>query len=236
MRVAIITPYYREEPDVLSRCITSVKEQTHAADHIMVADGNPNALAIGEATHHIVLPTPSGDYGDTPRAVGSIFAHSNGYDAFCWLDADNWLEPTHVEELVNIADQEMADVVTATRNLRRPDGSLLGLCTECDGKSFVDTNCYLIARPYMRLAATWVFKDKRNAVIGDRYIWAAAQASTQRIAHNPTPTVNYTTVIASHYLERRENPPENARWIIQNPTTQMFENHLYWDVMNRQRA
>ena len=42
MRVAVVTPYWKEPIDVLERCWRSVRTQTHCdIVHYMVADGHP---------------------------------------------------------------------------------------------------------------------------------------------------------------------------------------------------
>jgi len=41
MRVAVVTPYYKEPEAWLARCLTSVREQTYPVTHLVVADGHP---------------------------------------------------------------------------------------------------------------------------------------------------------------------------------------------------
>lgn len=41
MSYVIMTPYFRESPELLWRCIDSVAAQTVASEHILVADGVP---------------------------------------------------------------------------------------------------------------------------------------------------------------------------------------------------
>jgi hypothetical protein len=44
MRVAVITPYFKEPLEQLRRCHESVANQTHGETvHFMVADGHPQA-------------------------------------------------------------------------------------------------------------------------------------------------------------------------------------------------
>lgn len=184
----------------------------------MIADGYPEERLPGLAGQHIVLPVAHRDYGDTPRLIGTLSAYQQGFDAICWLDADNWLEPDHVERLLKIANQEVVSVVTATRNLRREDGSLLSACTESNGDHFCDTNCYLIMRDAIpTIAPAWGFKPPQMGVIGDRLVWQKARDNYQERGHCSEPTVNYTTNIAVHYLAAGEQPPSNARVIMQKP-------------------
>lgn len=182
--------------------------------HLMVADGFPRAKLVSKHTKdHIILPNANADYGDTPRSIGSIHAFSQGFDAVCWLDADNWLEPSHVQQAVDLVTRDpMVEIVTIPRNLYRPDQTLLAVDTESDGLSFNDTNCYFVTRRAMNIACSWVFKDKRNAVVGDRFVWQAAQRFS--IARCSAATVNYESKVAVHYIERGEQPPVDARVIV----------------------
>ena len=40
-RFALVTAYYKEEKYLLDRCLNSVRAQSIAADHVVVADGVP---------------------------------------------------------------------------------------------------------------------------------------------------------------------------------------------------
>lgn len=235
MKVAVITPYHRESIETLQRCIESVAEQSHAVTHFLVADGasptlvNDVIAVLRMSDQHIALPVAHGDYGDTPRLIGTTAAYAQGFEAVCWLDADCWFEPNHVAEMVKLATREVASIVTATRKLRRPDGSLLDVCTESDGVSFSDTNCYLVCRDAIPgVAPMWGFKPQNQAVVGDRRVWEAAKA--YRRTHLAAPTVNYETKIAVHYLERGEQPPNDARVIVRMPGESYYRSVLYKEV------
>jgi glycosyltransferase involved in cell wall biosynthesis len=222
MKVAVITPYHSEPIGTLKRCMSSVENQSHKVTHILVSDGSSIDLyrevekALIDASNtsqHIRLPNAHADYGDTPRLIGTTSAYSQGFDAVCWLDADCWFEPLHISTLLDLANREAASVVTATRTLWRPDGGSLGVCFESDGANFCDTNCFLVMRDALpTVAPAWGFKNQTQSVVGDRRVWQ--EAKPFRRAHLVTPTVNYETKIASHYLERNEIPPPDARIII----------------------
>ena len=118
-----------------------------------------------------------------------------------------------------------AQIITATRNLRRPDGTLLSVDNESNGDSFNDTNCYFVLRRAMEIAKEWVFKDKKEGIIGDRKVWAAAKKFERE--HVTTPTVNYTTFYGFHYTERGEYPPKGAKVIMSTDGGQTF-NMVTW--------
>ena len=76
MRVAVVTPYWKEPIAVLERCWRSVKTQTHCdIVHYMVADGHPvQTFEKGADVVHISLPNCN-DSGDTPRIVAVSYTH-----------------------------------------------------------------------------------------------------------------------------------------------------------------
>src|SRR5262245_48591144 len=166
MRVAVVTAYYQEPLGILQRCVDSVRAQGHPCTHILVADGHARPELDEWPVQHVKLPVSHRDIGDTPRLIGCVSAYSQGFDALCWLDADNWLEPAHVALCVALAQEQGVSVVTSARMLRRPDGSALGVCTESDGETFNDTNCYFLTREAMGSSVVWVFKQSER--IGDR--------------------------------------------------------------------
>src|SRR5215471_2193654 len=139
-RYAIVTPYYRESPSVLRRCIDSVKNQTVNVEHFLIADGLPQPLP--PSVRHISLDRPHSDYGGTPRAIGCMLAISEGYCGIGLLDADNWLEPDHVDRCLQAAASvglDKCDYVVAGMALRRPDTTIIDFPLEPIYKH-VDTN------------------------------------------------------------------------------------------------
>ena len=211
MLVAVITPYFKEPLEVLARCHRSVKAQTHGETlHIMVADGNFRPEVDAWDVLHLRLPG-SRDAGDTPRAVAALVAANRGVDALAMLDADNYLDPDHLEGLLALQQASGALVVTATRRLIRLDGTTLGVCHESDGNLFNDTNCYLLMKPAFPVMGHWGFKDPRDGLTGDRVFWAAVQRAGYARAHCQRPTINYVTAYAHHYQERGEPPPPGAK-------------------------
>src|SRR5262245_29299152 len=97
-RVAVVTPYYQEKLEVLRDCLASVAKQTFRCDHFVVADGHPQELVT--PAEHIILPRAHHDNGNTARAIGSLSAMNQDYDAVAYLDADNWYYPNHIESMV----------------------------------------------------------------------------------------------------------------------------------------
>src|SRR5262249_19239467 len=145
LRVAVITPYYREPTEVLRHCHESVLRQTFPCTHLMAADGHPREDVSRWAVEHIILPGPHHDCGNTARGLRALSAMNRGYDAVAFLDADNWYHPDHIESMVDLHRRTGAAVCTASRTIHRADGSLM--CAggeESDGESHVDTSCFFI--------------------------------------------------------------------------------------------
>jgi glycosyltransferase involved in cell wall biosynthesis len=220
MKVAVITPYYSEGRYLLKRCIDSVAKQTYTnITHILVSDGFPSDYVLNHPDvksgkiWHFKIPN-CGDYGDTPRAIGSAVASANGFDAICFLDADCWYEADHIEQaLSKVTDQ--TPIVTTARKLRDLQGEFIADDLESDGISFCDTNCYLIARPAFQFIGVWTFKERKYGIIGDRIFWA--NLPKQHIARSEKPTLNYMTKFAVHYLGYGKIPPPEAIQFVNGP-------------------
>jgi FkbM family methyltransferase len=213
VRVAVVTPYYRETDEVLRACLDSVRDQTHAAcRHIVVADGFPNPLVDDYEADHIRLPSAHGDNGNLGRCIGAFAAMSEGYDAVAFLDADNWLRPDHIERMVALQAMTGAAVCTSGRSVHRLDGTLLReRDTESDGAAFVDTSCLCVFRPAYDILSLWGTMPREAGPVCDRLIWEAINLRGIAYAHDPEPTVAFRSQYAFHYLNAGEEPPAGAK-------------------------
>ncbi len=218
MRVAVVTPYFKEPLDLLQRCHDSVAAQTHRdVLHVMVADGHARPQVDGWDVRHLPLPWSNADFGDTPRLLGAAVAAREGVDAIAFLDADNTFEPDHLAAMVEAQSATDAHVVTGTRNLLRPDGSFMAVDTKSDGREFCDMNCYFLTRKAFDIIGAWGFKEPGGGVVGDYLLWSIVLRATQRRTHVSRPTVNYTTTWALDYTTRGETPPPGARAMLNAP-------------------
>ena len=124
VRVAVITPYFRETDEILSACLESVRDQTHAAcRHFVVSDGYPNPLVDEFAVTHIRLPHAHGDNGNFARCLGALAAVPDGFDAVAFLDADNWYQPDHITRMVSLQARTGVALCTSGRSIHRLDGT-----------------------------------------------------------------------------------------------------------------
>jgi glycosyltransferase involved in cell wall biosynthesis len=210
-RVAIITPYFKEKDSWLEQGHASVKAQTYPCEQIFVADGHPNPLIDRFDAQHIRLSFTHDDFGDTPRAVASLSAISQGFDAIAYLDADNWYVPTHVENLVNLHRKTGAQICTSGRAIYQPDGMPLVVCLACDGEQFCDTGAMLLFKETFPYLSTWALMPPEFHPIGDRVIWFTLKQSGLSRAHRPEPTLSYRHVYKALYRELGLPVPPEAR-------------------------
>jgi glycosyltransferase involved in cell wall biosynthesis len=208
MRVAVITPYYRESNAVLRRAHESVVAQTYPATHFLVADGNSNPLVRDWAAEHIVLPRAHDDFGDTPRVLGAISALSQGYEAIAFLDADNWYYPNHIEAMVAAQRDTGLKVCVASRALHRIDGSFMYQMREDD--RLVDTSCYFLTGEAAWFIPIMAIKPKVLSEIGDRLFWKGLRDRGFGFVRVKTATVAYSSGWKRTYEVVGETPPPGA--------------------------
>jgi glycosyltransferase involved in cell wall biosynthesis len=213
MRVAVVTPYYKEPAEWLGRCIRSVREQTREATHFVVADGHPQDWVDDAGVRHLKLDRAHGDYGNTPRALGAMLAVSEGYDAIAFLDGDNWYAPEHVQRCVEAAERHPeADYVTAMRHWARADGSVMTLRMEEDlDGSHVDTNCYFLLRGAFHTIPRWGLMPRPMAMWCDRFYLGSLRGEGLVEVPTDSKTVYYLCTWAHVYRSIGEQPPEFAK-------------------------
>ena len=213
MKVAVITPYYKEPRAWLERCLASVRGQTYECVHIVVADGFPQAWIDDlPGVRHLKLDRPHADYGNTPRALAAIMAANEGFDAVCFLDGDNWIGEDHVRTCVELAEREDLDYVTTKRHMVREDGSIIPLRIDedCDG-SHVDTNCYFLLRGAFHTIARWALMPQPMAVYGDRVYLASLREEGLRTACTEERSVWYLCTWAHLFRQVGETAPAFAK-------------------------
>ena len=209
MRVAVITPYYKEETEHLRKAHDSVAAQSHPATHFMVADGFPNEEVARWKIQHIVLSHNLDDFGDTPRVIGALAALAQGFEAIAFLDADNWYYPYHVQAMVTAHQETGRNVCLASRSIHRPDGSFMYNYKEVD--SFADINSLFLIGPAARLVPFLSIKPKAFAELDDRIFWKCLVERKIPFVRVTTPTVAYRTSWKSSYEDIGETPPPDAR-------------------------
>jgi Glycosyl transferase family 2 len=210
-RPIVITPYYKEDPALLRRCMDSVRAQTVPTEHFLVADGYPQDWIDAEPVRHLRLDRAHGDYGNTPRGIAALLATAEGYPAIMMLDADNWLEPEHVQFCLRVAaDSPGTDFVVAKRNFRRPDGSIMPI-EEQATTNFIDTNCFAFFPGSYQALPVWALMPKEMSPVGDRvFSVSLRQRGLSGVAITNRATVNYQCMWESFYRALGEPPPEKV--------------------------
>lgn len=159
MKVAIITPTIGTKH--LEKNLDSVSKQTYKnLKHIVVCDGPQYDVSVRKITRHydgatlFNLPENTGAGGYNGHRIYGSVPFLIDADYFIFLDEDNWIEPNHVETLVEsvngydwafslrkIIDQEGEYVCN-------DDCESLGLWHTClsTDEFFVDVGCYFLPR------------------------------------------------------------------------------------------
>jgi hypothetical protein len=210
-KFAIVTAYFKEDRPILERCIQSVRRQSLAADHIVVADGFPQDWLDETGVRHIRLDRPHGDYGNTARGVGALLAIAEEYVGIGFLDADNWLEPNHVSECLAAAmtpSGEPYDYVIAQRNFKRPDETTLLVDDE---PGHVDTNCFFFLPGAFYAIPRFAGIPRALSSLGDRIFYQELSAQPLRATVLKKKTVNYLCLWESLYRAAGEAPPPGAK-------------------------
>jgi glycosyltransferase involved in cell wall biosynthesis len=213
MKVAVVTPYYKETDQQLEKCMSSVGKQSYPATHILVSDGYPQFWRAKLSNfEHMTLPVSHGDAGATPRAIGAMSAFSRGYDAVAFLDADNWYEPDHIKLMVETIQLKSVDVVVATRKIMLGNDLYYVDNIESDGRNFADTNCMFLSVKSLHLLSYWVTEPGKK-LWSDRSFWNSIVQSKLSVAICDQPTVAYVTKWAMHYVMAGLVPPPDSVWI-----------------------
>jgi hypothetical protein len=166
----------------------------------MIADGEPLDWVGNFCCKHIVLTHSLNDCGDTPRAIGSLKAIEQGYDAIAYLDSDNWYEPNHISSLLDLQAKTSAAVCTSKRRIHHLDGRPMAICLGSDGEQFCDTSCLMLLRPAFDLTSVWASILPGEHGIDDRIMWHAVKRGGYRRTHSDLPTVCYRATHAGFYV------------------------------------
>ena len=210
MKICVVTPYFKTKLAWLVHAHDSVKAQTIPASHILICDGSEPARIPEFQGTHILLGRNYQDYGNTPRLIGCYNAITQGADAIAFLDADNWFQPDHLEQLSHYTLANNLDACSSARMLHRPDGSVLGKCPVVNGRAYIDTSCLLVAKPAFSHLIAWVLQTQDTAALMDQAVWRHLQTHGARLGFLDRPSVCYRTRHASHYRLFGQTPPPDA--------------------------
>ena len=213
MRYAIVTAYYQEDRATLERCLESVRRQSVEIQHIVLADGHPQAwVNDAPGVRHIVLDRCHADFGDTPKLLGLLLAMRDGCDAIQFLDADNLIFEGHAELGLALLRETAAHLIVLKRTFLRQDGTDLNwVSPRDDSLRHIDMNCYLFARPSFPTALKWVLIPRQFSFMSDRVFRSVFSKAGHPVAVAPRATVGYTSMWANTYISVGETPPPGTR-------------------------
>lgn len=160
MRVAVVTPTIGSKH--LAQCIDSVDKQTYSdITHYIFADGNEyfdkiNNITEGASKVKLISLEENvgkGWYGHRVYAACSFLVNA---DIIVYLDEDNWIDPNHVESLVEKLKDPAIHWAYSLRKIYDEMGSYIcpDNCeslgkwpTFFDDKVFhIDTSCFAVRR------------------------------------------------------------------------------------------
>jgi glycosyltransferase involved in cell wall biosynthesis len=212
LKVTVVTPYYKEESAVLWQCHNSVLCQSYECHHILVSDGHPHSgFENSPRTLHVKLPLENSDNGNTPRAIGGILAESYGFDAIAFLDADNWLDPTHIEQMIAAHERTGSPIVACKRRFYDLSGSEISVSDpDEDANLHVDTSCYMLFRPAFSLLRSWLMPKELGSLC-DRVFLKKAISAGFKLHYIAARTVAFRTQYLSHYQRAGISPSPNLK-------------------------
>lgn len=156
----------------LEQCINSVLNQTYEnikvylfVDGVEAIDNISDNIEPDERIKSVILAEnvgANGWYGHRVYAAASFLTNT---DIICYLDEDNWMEPDHIESLVNVINKgndwaySLRNIYDKNGNyLFRDDCESLGKWpTYCNQNSFhIDTSCFAVKRDVaVKIGHTW---------------------------------------------------------------------------------
>ena len=216
MKIAIITPYFKESLDILEQCYNSVLAQQVNADHYFIADGFPRNEINSWKVKHIILEKSHDDNGNTPRRIGSKTAGELNYDFISYLDADNWFHKYHLKSLINLYNDTKANICCSKRTFHHINGEDLNISEVPEDKfEHVDTSCFLIHNSAFELTKIWEKMPKILSPICDRIFYKSIIIHKKySIAFSNLRTVAFRSQYLSHYKTANRQPPKNLKQLI----------------------
>ena len=111
--------------------IDSVENQTYKCNHLLVADGrqarndlfNLNIKPYGDTV--VVTPENTGANGFYGHRIYAAYPHLVNSDYILFLDEDNWLEPNHVETLIETIEDNQLDFSYSLRKIYDKQGNYI---------------------------------------------------------------------------------------------------------------
>jgi glycosyltransferase involved in cell wall biosynthesis len=171
---------------------------------LIVADG-PNVALDGiqhlNQVDIIRLPYNTGAGGYNGHRIYGACTYLAKGDYLCFLDEDNWLDPTHVESLLEVVAKGNVWAYSLRKIVDR-DGTFvcnddcesLGKWESCLGDYFVDVGCYFLPRQVaIQLSPIWYrrFRHPDEQPEVDRFMSQVLRQNNLTCDTNGKYTLNY---------------------------------------------
>ena len=234
-RYCVITPYFKEDKAMLTRCMDSVARQTVPVEHILVADGFPQDWIETKPVRHVVLDRAHSDFGNLGRGIGAMMAVAEKYDGIAFLDADNWYDDDHIESCLAALQQNPRTIFAAAqRRFVRPNGTPMPTIkpAELPHHEHIDTNCYFFLPRSYYLLHHWCTMPRELSESGDHLFYLLMYHTVPQPAVVPKPTVNYLCMIDEIYRQLGEEPPLGAKSTLDWRDRQKWINNLPQEELN----
>jgi glycosyltransferase involved in cell wall biosynthesis len=176
----------------LSQTADSIAKQTYPCQHYVICDGVSRPQDLNPQIKVVELPNRTGVNGMMNGAICAMSAFIATEDYICWIDDDNWIEPNHIESLVEIINDD--HYAYSLRNLMSVSGEFW-MRDNCESIGFhgdmIDVNCFMIKRDFaVKLAPLW-YNTTGTLMVGDRYVFNALRQNKILGKCTGLYTVNY---------------------------------------------
>ena len=157
----------------LKTAVESVLNQSHPTKCYVVIDGDENveetlkvldSTVNDERVHICSLPINVGAKGFYGHRVYAAFTHLVDTEYVSYLDQDNWLYRSHVENCIKTINTRALDWCYSLRQVYNKAGKFvcfddcesLGIWPTYHGVHHIDTNCYFIKTEVAnKIASVW---------------------------------------------------------------------------------
>ena len=153
--------------------VESVLNQSHPTTCYIVIDGDENVEKTLEVLDSTIndervqicsLPINVGAKGFYGHRVYAAFTHLIDTEYVAYLDQDNWLYRSHVENCIKTINSRNLDWCYSLRQIYNKQGKMvafddcesLGIWPTYHGQHHIDTNCYFIKTDVaIKLSSVW---------------------------------------------------------------------------------
>lgn len=199
LSVAVVTSTMGRS--TLRQTVESVRNQTYKAKHYVFAHGQPYHLKVETIledypyVEEVYLPRNNGSNGYAMAPVFAAAPYLVAEDVICYLDDDNWYDPTHIEETVKLIEDNNLGWAYSLRKIVDADGNFvcedncesLGCHPNAAGHYLVDNSCYVVRADVARkYSHAWYVP-----VVSDRSFLAALMQAKVPCGATGQHTANY---------------------------------------------